>query len=687
MNALQQIPQAAGAEPARGSGRKIKPLRSWRAHYDIGIAVFLVVVLLGIRFAWQKGKPRYMAQAVVLVSPRFLKNLEDDKEFELQSNTQYREFVQENVRTVKRYDIIEESVRRLDLSGHPWRRPKETLQHAIGRLQGDVAVAPVPDTYQITLSLEGDKPGGLAEAVNMVAAVFLEKSKDEEFFGRDQRLASLRDEEAALSASIAANLKEKDRLAQELGVSVFTESMINPFDHLLVGSKEALATARQKRIISHAELAALEARAPGKDSALHAYAAGLTEKNADLTAFQSNLNLRKSEVMAKLEGMLPNHPGRKQLEAELRDIDATLQAKSDNLKEGYSEGLLAQRRADDAAAIATEEKFQKEVDAQAVQAAWYSSNYQKGLNLRSEMERQRKRLESIEDRIDFIAQETRAPGFARPFSSARTPTDPISGGRKSLLIMVGMAGVVLALIVPIAMDMFDPRVLSPEEAEKRIGFPPLGFTLRGSGVRVQQSTEQLRRLAAAIERDVLRNGSRSFLFVPVNQTADAGDLIWHTAEELEALGHTVRVIASTQQLPVEQAVGVGNEASSDIFRHFSSADADISFGSTRKAITRAMRESEIALVATRPFVDAAESELLASTCDVVIMTLEASHTTRQEVQAATKVLERIQPKAVSMVVTGYDPDPPIPAPKISVPRMIRTVTSLPQKVFKKGENQ
>ena len=50
-----------------------------------------VIAAAGLPFAWIKGKPLYYTEAVIFISPRFLKNLQDDKELEMQSNSQYRE--------------------------------------------------------------------------------------------------------------------------------------------------------------------------------------------------------------------------------------------------------------------------------------------------------------------------------------------------------------------------------------------------------------------------------------------------------------------------------------------------------------------------------------------------------------------------------------------------------------------
>jgi capsular polysaccharide biosynthesis protein len=676
MNQLPSNPQTPGSDQvSRGSGRKITPLLSWRRHALKGIAVFVAIVILGIPVILKKGKLVYQAEGVVLVSPRFLKNLEDDKEFDLQSNTQYREFVQQNVRTVDRYDIIEEVVNRLGETKYPWRHAGEAMPRAVARLRGALTISPVPDTYQITIRVEGDKAAGLAETVNTVIDVYLEKAKDEEFYDHDRRVASLREDANRLSEVIAAEAKEKNELAQQLGVSAFGESLVSPFDRLLVESKEALAIARQKRIVAESDLIAIEARqGNGGDSAIHAYGEDQAQKNPALMTLQANLNVRRTELMAKLAGMLPTHPGRAQMEKEIRDIDQVLNGKGEILADKYSSLLLTQRRAEVKAAVRAEQQLQMEVDEQAKRAAWYSGNYQKALYISLEMERARKRLESIDDRLNFILLESRAPGFARLFSPARTPVDPLRGGRKKLFLIVLLAGTLLGLATPLVIDMLDPRILSPNEAENLIGFPPLGFTYAGREGRMVESRDRVRRIAAAIERESLRNESRSFLFVPVNNAVNLAGLLQDLSIELEHLGNSVRVIGSEGTQTSARSAAAAAGAGSDM--RGASQDAASSFGSVRRMMSQTVSESEFALVATPPLSDRADTELLASTCDVVVLTLEAAATTKAEFKAATKTLERIQPKAVAVMVTGYEPDPPAPPPLVAQIRAMRHSTPM-----------
>src|SRR6185312_12950649 len=130
---------------------RLDPFGSLRRHRVVAISVFIVLFGATLPVAWWKGRPRFTSAAVVFVSPRFVANLEGNKEFELQSNSEYREYVQQNVRTINRFDIIEEAVESLGQNQSLWQKSGESITHATERLQHALAVAPVPDTYQIVV--------------------------------------------------------------------------------------------------------------------------------------------------------------------------------------------------------------------------------------------------------------------------------------------------------------------------------------------------------------------------------------------------------------------------------------------------------------------------------------------------------------------------------------------------------
>jgi glycosyltransferase involved in cell wall biosynthesis len=102
-----------------------------------------------------------------------------------------------------------------------------------------------------------------------------------------------------------------------------------------------------------------------------------------------------------------------------------------------------------------EEALAVEVKGQRANVARFAGRYQEALLVRSEIERSRKQLSDIDDRLDFIALEANAPGFVRIESRARPLDIPTKGGRTKLYILFLVAAVGVGLVVPIGLAILE----------------------------------------------------------------------------------------------------------------------------------------------------------------------------------------------------------------------------------------
>jgi len=98
-------------QPVHLPGIGIKPHASLRRHAEVAVLAFLAVLLSGLPLVWIKGQPKYETEAVVQVAPRYMKTLKDDNELDFQSNSQYRQFVQQQISTLLRDDILKDAIR------------------------------------------------------------------------------------------------------------------------------------------------------------------------------------------------------------------------------------------------------------------------------------------------------------------------------------------------------------------------------------------------------------------------------------------------------------------------------------------------------------------------------------------------------------------------------------------------
>ena len=505
--------------------------------------VAVSVALIGLPVAWFKGQSVYLAEATVYVSPRFVKNLSDDQELKFQSNSQYRQYVQQQVRTINRFDILVNAIEQLEEQKVFWLRPEERMHRAAKRLQASLRIRPVPDTYLITVSLEGNRPKGLDEIVNSVVSAYLIQQKVEEVYASDERVKSLEKERERLLGLIGEKIDRRMQLSQDLGVTTFAESFLNPFDQLLISSQETLASAETRKAEAEAKLGALkDERGTGGRRSLEAVSRELVNKDSGFNSLKANLNQRRSELLTKRSGLASEHPGRHGIDRELTEIDAELNRVSRELIASFGSNLIGRLEAEVFETTHVATVLSRRVKVQSERAREFASGYHEAMALGAELERSRNRLAAVEDRIDFLLLETTAPGFVRLGSPALAQDLPYKGGKKKMFFLLLLLAVGLGVVAPVVADSLDPRIHTPSDLGRILGFPLLGWVLDSDETYMQRfSRDQLMRLVAGLDRARLEQKTKSFLLTSVKSGGGTTSLALELARELTDIG--VRAIA------------------------------------------------------------------------------------------------------------------------------------------------
>lgn len=659
-------------------GQTSPPLRlslgySLRRHRTLAIFTFLAILVLGLVLAYIRGAPTYRATAVIFVSPRFVANLEGDKEFDLQSNSQYRDYVQQNIRTINRFDIVRDALEKLG-PRNPWIRPGEAVGHAAERLQGALGVEPVPDTYQIVVSLDGKSPQGLTEIVNAVVDSFLVKIRSEEFFGADERIKNLRSERAELAKYLDTTQAERAQLAEQLGVSTFSDAFANPYDKLLVDAKESLQEVRKQRIQAEAQLSSLDGP-PGSSGPkpLEAYGEEMASRDPGLTTLDANLNQRRGTLLAAISGLQPDHPGRRAAEKELKELEEERSRVYQRLKAHYSAMILEQRKADVVRTRAVERGMVDQVALQTSQASDFSRGYQRAMSLGADLDRARKRVASIDDRINFLSLESRAPGFVRLFSAARTPDVPVKGGRKRFAVFAFLGALLFAMVLPLMVDYFDPRIHWPGDVQRALGFPPFAWLLEKSEAGKDFEREQVLRLASRLSQDYHSNHSQLFAFTSVSAKNGTTTIVTETANALTRLGLKTLAVEANAYRADPRYRSPNSRGLTVVLRGVSDLESEIVTGNKDEPdhvpvgdvnnfanlpdiqnLVQILRQStdvySMILVDLPPILSSVDAELIARAADVVILVIEAESAMKGDLRRAAQVLKRIDPPAVCTVV-------------------------------------
>ena len=443
-------------------------------HWKLGLLTVVVVLAIGIPYAWKKGTAEYRAEGVLYVSPRNWRNLESDQEQDLQSNSQFREFMQQQVRTINRYDIVLPVVKDEAPGALYFRLPTENERRAADRLRAQLDIAAVPDTYQITVGLTGPKAEGLAEIVNSVMEQYVATARKEMFYDSDSRIKNLEQEKAQVKADITKVIEERTKIAESLGTTLFNGSVINNYEKQAGMNMDALMEARRTRMAAESALAGNNPKDPIETS-IEALASDQAQKDTVLSVYRGVLSQRKADLLMKIQGLSPQHAGRIAAEKDIAAIESEMDRATQEMRKMAADNYREIQRGKVAQSKHLETMLTRESNELKQKALEYSLNYQRSLELGEEVERLRKRLNATEDRISSLQLETKAPGFVRIFSPALPPDIPVKGGRKKLLMMAFLAAVLLGLALPVGLDYMDPSVRSISELEAVLELPSSGW--------------------------------------------------------------------------------------------------------------------------------------------------------------------------------------------------------------------
>ncbi len=658
----------------------LMPLVSLRKHYKVGLIAAGLIVLLGLPFAWFKGKALYAATAVIYVAPQFANILKESKELELPSYQQYKLFVDQQARTVNRYDIMLESLERLGPLRKLWQKEDESDRRAAERLQAELRIRAVPDTYLIGVTLESHQVEGLESIVNTVVKTYVEKvGREEIFFGGEQRLNSLFKRRSRVIELVEELEARRLELSQELGVTTFVDNAFNPFDQLLSDSRQAYAEAKRKRLQAEAALRVYEnPEQPEKARiSLDAEIADIMSKDAGLSSLKANLFERKSKLLQDFSGLNASHPLYLQIKQKLEDMDAEVVTAAEKLSQSTATMLIEQRRSVLNMTTQIEQELSNQITEQNKRATWFASRYNEALNLSRELNQYYREMDSIENRITFLTLESEAPGHIRIDSLARPPEIPIGGGRKKLFIMVCVLAVIVGLGLPIGIDILDSRIKTPGQVHKLLGYKPLAVTLENADHLGGDlfSSDQIRRALLALERERQQKGY-TILLTSVKHGSYTTSMAMMLALEYHEFGVTSIVVEVNPVSP--DAMFWGNKKRTGLLNMILDnnqnlddvivpADGNLpdrlglglptdgqlyAYDALKKAIAQLQQRYDVVILDAAPLLISADAEYFAGFADITLMLIKAMDVRPGELKRAAGILEKANPKAVGFIVTG-----------------------------------
>ena len=142
-------PAPAKVEPASMGGIDLPA--ALRKRPLLALAILILTLLAAAPYLLRKVPRTYHAEAAIYVSPTYFKNLQQDRE---QLQISYTTLVNQQILTLRRYDILHEALMRLEGQGIKYREPGESEEAAVARLTKDLDVQHIADSYEVLVGLD-----------------------------------------------------------------------------------------------------------------------------------------------------------------------------------------------------------------------------------------------------------------------------------------------------------------------------------------------------------------------------------------------------------------------------------------------------------------------------------------------------------------------------------------------------
>ncbi|BAP55624.1 chain length determinant protein [Thioploca ingrica] len=668
------LPQSSSGvvEQSIPTGR-FKPLVSLLRYKWLALFILLGVSAIGIEVFSTMGVPIYQAVAIIWVSPRFTPNLETDKTMDL-DRTEYPFYVKQQASLVTRPDVIHEALQTPQLREN-WFLPGEDESSAKQRLKDALDVDNKRNEPSVTVKLSSEQAKGLGTVLNTLIEVYLKKTQEENIFDSSGRIKWLEQHRQELEQLLATKEQQRTQIAIELGVTTFQENSLNPYDNILVESRQAQVLAHRDSVKTENQLATLNKKQSNGDTILDILVAEQVANDGELKSFTTRLTDRRTQLLTEILGLTPKHPTRQRAEQEIAKIDQDIAKATQDFTVTIRNRLLEKSKADVYQAQSIEQSLADELDKQRQQANHYAKLYNEALVVSREITRIIQQLDKINDRTDFLSIESTAPGFVRLDTPAVEPTIPVAGKRIKILLIFIAAAFGLGIGFPILIDMLDRRIRTPGEIHKLLGFPPIAWVLEHRNKHTQQvMADQMRRMALALERDWHTHKTNYFVLTSVKAGGGTTTLTLELARLLSDFGvHTLAVELNafkpdSRYNDVDSSAGLTtllNQEYLDPLMFIKPATEYlpnrlpvgetpepylVTRGKLRPLLKQLNIEYDLILLDTPPILLSADAELLGEIAGGILLVVEAEKVFPGELRRAAQLLERLNPPVVGSIL-------------------------------------
>jgi uncharacterized protein involved in exopolysaccharide biosynthesis len=560
----------------------------------------------------------------------------------------YDSYIQQQMLSMTRPDVLAGAIAKL--SPGPWRRSGESGVHAAERLKGMVEVARVGTSYQVGITAHASTPAAAAALANAVAASYIENTSHEMKVGDADRLAMLTEERDRVKKELDADRNEQAALNAQIGVAAIGPVAPEHYDDDIARMHDALVKARTDHDEAAARLTSLDASNGPGAAALDAEADQLIASDPGLASLKQSLLTRRAQLVAQMANLTPSHPQFKQDQEEMRKIDDSLAAQTQQLRAKAAARIEARLRADLDRTSSLEARLNGELAQMTRAAAGATPKLQRLSDLANDIARLQSRYNSVDEQLRNQMLEDSAPGAAHVAEAAAPPLHPSEAGviRNAALLLLIFAG--LGLAIAVVRRKLDPRVYVASDVELLLGYAPMAQLPDFDEVSDKVVAEHLLRLASAIDYAAKDGGLTSCVFTGAGPGVGVTMIANHMKAMLDVLGKETVLVSASGLAPEPQDDALAASTTELAW----SAQPERQIPQPGEAVPSARdgasSRENLVLTDTAPLVVSAEAEYMARRADCTILVIESGKTTRAELRAAAAILQRLDTEAVGFVL-------------------------------------
>lgn len=553
-----------------GAGKKHKPFLI----FDFALRRGPVILLIGTIFTLclallllPMASPVFEANGILLIDPTKEITLTGREKDQIPGD--FGDWTRTQIRRMTSEDVLMEAILRTPTEDLPYFISNDPQNPAnVFRLMKRIRIQEVPRTYLIRLTIRNDTPHGIAEMLNTVMEVYLEKIEREFESTYVRRKEYLVTEREKISARLAVEEQRLLKLAETVPNKSFLHENynvhLNKVEQLQRLYWEAFSAAAENK----AQLSKVqEDRRRISEMSLQAFADARVADNFGINRIEQWTYEQLQKMRAQIDGLTPTNQDRVYVESRMEAMNDYLKSYKQrvndetirNLKEKQDYELAMQELMAKSASEAGKKRVAQlgmRLKEAREEASRISLAIFQATNPTFARMQLRYRLQALNNRIDDTEMQAKAPLRVSVDKYAAPPVGPDSTNALFILlisVVVGFGPIGASLLI---YEIADTRLRNRKEIEKALGGPapdPINTMVTPVGIdsdfpRVTLSSpgnlaaQHIKDLASRIVNDHQSYGSQVYVLAGLGRNCGTTSISLNLAHAVRSLCDRILLI-------------------------------------------------------------------------------------------------------------------------------------------------